>query len=216
MIEKVNSSYPIDQIIDFCKISEIDPKPAARNMSAENWEENPASLLYALYKEKRFDGDYSGYLVNRKDNKIVFGMGYYPCEIDPNMIITGSRVYAIPEFLSSTRNYWKLAEMYGNMQHTISDFALEEGFRGEYVSFNEYNLELCEFIYQINSPDNYKKYFKDENGLHWRKPGFRITPYKQIGPVTIKYTKQWVLYHIYEDDWYAKTFEKKLMEHTDD
>lgn len=213
MLEKVNSNYPIEQLIDFCKISEKDEKPAARNMTAEDWENNPSSLLYTIYKEKRFDGEYSGYLIQRIDNNIVFGMGYYPCDIDPTMIITGSRVYADPNFLSSTKNYWSLANMYGTMQHDISDFAFEEGFRGEYVSFNEYNLELCEFIYQINLPDNYKRYYKDENNKHWRKPGFRITPYKKIGPVTIKYTKQWVLYHIYEDHWYENTFVKNLEEH---
>ena len=200
-----NSITPIDQdLINFSQESHQDDRPAAQNMHYENWVNKPHTMLYKLYKEQLFDGDCSGYITIKDRTKIIAGSGFHPLFEDTNMIATCIRAYTLRGF--------NQVRQHGIIQNCMQDIAKSHGMKGEVLTFNEYNLELMEKCYNINLPDNYSGYFQDSNGNHWRNSKYRITPWKKSGPYNINYTKQWMLYHMYDHE-YESTFLKNMKQH---
>ena len=62
----------------FCQLAVDENKHEARNnMQVEDWESNPASLLYLLMIEKRFSKSCGGLQLLVEDNEIIAVSGYY-------------------------------------------------------------------------------------------------------------------------------------------
>lgn len=98
IVHRIDSNYPIEKIIEFCNNSKNDPMPGAVNMTVEDWENKNYTLLYTLYKQKRYDDPKtSGYLGIEFNGKIVAAGGYYPLDDDPKVVILMSRMYTIPK-----------------------------------------------------------------------------------------------------------------------
>lgn len=197
MIVHFDSQSDPGLLAEFCRASESDTRPASTNMHLTDWQNRPNSLMYVLYKEKRFDGDHSGYVAWVEDNHILCAMGYNECDIDPNMILSCVRAYTLPG--------QQLARQYGLIQNVISDTQRALGKRGEYISFNQYNLKLRDTLYEVNRPENHRGYHQDDCGRHWRNDRYRITPFEKAGPYQIRNTQQWIVYHMYDPD-YETTF----------
>jgi hypothetical protein len=68
---RIDSSYPLEELIEFCKNAESDTRPGAKNMDYVDWENKPHTFLYLLYKEKRFDGEYGGYIICKENEQIM-------------------------------------------------------------------------------------------------------------------------------------------------
>ena len=103
----------------------------------------------------------------------------------------------------------QLARVHGDI-HTIAiDRRIEAGRYGAINTANEFNKRLLRYL-AINDPANYPKYYY-EDGKHFGKPNFRIHPYTlpDNGPFKINYTKQWMLYMIWNEN-YEDTFKKIL------
>jgi hypothetical protein len=94
-LEKIDSSYPIEKILPFCEESLRDPRPGAENMSPVGWEKNKSSFLYLLYVEKRYNGNGNGYIIHKKDDKILSGSGFSVSDLDEKMTHLSSRCYTI-------------------------------------------------------------------------------------------------------------------------
>ena len=190
-LEKIDSTYPIEKILPFCEASLGDPRPGAQNMSPVGWEENPASFLYLLYKENRYDGKGNGYVVYKKDDKILCGNGFSVSDIDEKMIHTGSRSYTVPGI--------KLPRVQGTLNDCAIDISMENGSSGSFSSINEYNVTSAARYIALNDPKNNPGYFM-ENGKHFAKPGVRIHPGLQsAGPLCIRGVKQWIVYLIWNE-----------------
>jgi hypothetical protein len=190
-LEKIDSTYPIEKILPFCEASLGDPRPGAQNMSPVGWEENTASFLYLLYKEKRYDGKGNGYVIYKKDDKIVIGNGFSVSDIDEKMTQANSRMYTVPGI------------PFPREQGAIFDFAvdtsMENGRFGIFSSVNEYNSRYHLGYVALNDPINNPGYFM-ENGRHFAKPGRRIHPGLQsAGPFCIRGVKQWIGYLIWNE-----------------
>lgn len=201
MFEQIDSTYPIDQLLPFCNHAIDDPRPGATNMSPINWENTRSSFLHALYVQKRYDGLGNGYILYRRDGEILCGGGYHESNIDSHMTHLSSRSYTIPGM--------QLARAHGDI-HTIAiDRSIEAGRYGAINTANEFNKRLLGYL-AINDPSNYPKYYY-EDGKHFGKPNFRIHPYTlpDNGPFKINYTKQWMLYMIWNEH-YKETFKKIL------
>ena len=188
-IHRIDSSYPIDDLIDFCKKSEQDDRPAAENMSYEDWENKPHTFLYLLYKEKRFDGPKNGYLICKEDGNVICGHGFYLSEIE-DMICCGSRGYTI---LGA-----HCAHTQGDMNDMVFDIARSVGVAGCFFSFNEYNMRFIDGYKKINDPQNFPRSYQDEAGQWWSKHGRKIYPVSSYGPIMLKGAKQWILYHLWD------------------
>jgi hypothetical protein len=200
-LEKIDSTYPIEKILPFCEASIGDPRPGAQNMSPIGWEEDPASFLYLLYKEKRYDGKGNGYVIYKKDDKILSGNGFSASDIDENITHGGSRTYTIP---GNT-----FPRVHGAIHDLAVDISMENGRFGIFSSVNEYNARLHLRYLALNDSKNHPGYFM-ENGKHFAKPGVRIHPTSQsAGPLRIRGVKQWIGYIIWNES-YRESFLQTL------
>ncbi len=190
-LEKIDSTYPIEKILPFCEASLGDPRPGAENMSPVGWEENKSSFLYLLYKLKRYDGNGNGYVIYRKDDRILCGSGFSVSDIDEKMTQANSRMYVVPGV--------NLPRVLGAIFDFAVDTSMENGRFGIFSSVNEYNYRYHLGYVAINDPKNNPGYFM-ENGKHFAKPGRRIHPGLQAaGPFCIHYAKQWIGYLIWNE-----------------
>lgn len=198
--EIIDSTYPIDLLLPFCNHAIDDPRPGAANMSPVDWENNTSSFLHALYIQKRYDGEAAGYVLYRKENKILCGGGFHKSNIDPYITNLSSRSYTIPGI--------KLPRIHGDIHTLCIDISKEKGMYGAFDSVNEYNHRFIAGYLKINDPVSYPQYhFK--NGKHYGKPNFRIHPSKPAGPLCINGTKQWIIYQLWNDD-YRESFLQTL------
>ena len=189
-IHRIDSSYPIEDLIDFCKKSEQDNRPAAENMVYDDWENKPHTFLYLLYKEKRFDRPENGYVICKEDGNVICGQGFYLSEIE-NMMCCGVRSYTIPGA--------HCAHIQGDMNDVVFDIARSVGVDGCFYSLNEYNLRFVDGYIKINDPTNFPSSCRDDTGQWWSKPGRKIYPFKSYGPIHLKGTKQWIIYHLFDE-----------------
>ena len=95
-LEKIDSRYPIEKILPFCEESIGDARPGASNMNPADWENNKASFLYLLYIEKRYNGKGNGYIIYKKNDRILCGSGFSASDIDENITHLSSRSYTVP------------------------------------------------------------------------------------------------------------------------
>lgn len=197
-LERIDSSYPIDKLVDFCKGAESDARDAAHNMVFNDWENKPHTFLYLLYKEKRFDGPKNGYIICKENDKIICGQGFYLSDID-NMVCCGVRSYTI---LGEN-----CVNTHGDIKDMVFDIAKEAGARGCFFSFNEYNKRYVDGYIKINDPCNFSTSYQDEQGQWWSKQGRKIHPFSAYGPILLKGTKQWIIYHLWD-----QTQEQQLLE----
>jgi hypothetical protein len=187
---RLDSSYPIDKILPFCNHALNDTRPGAANMTPIDWENNPASFLYLLYKEKRYDGEGNGYIIYTEDDHILCGSGFSVSDIDPYMTHLSSRSYTVPGVF--------LPMVHGDIFSMSVDISMEEGRHGAFSSVNEYNKKLFYGYGKLNDPKNFPTYeFKD--GKHYARPGVRIHPMEPFGPVMLKGTRQWMQYMIWNE-----------------
>lgn len=188
-IHRIDSNYPIEDLIHFCKQAENDHRPAAENMVYEDWENKPHTFLYLLYKEKRFDGPENGYLICKEDNTVICGQGFYLSEIQ-DMMCCGARSYTI---LGA-----HCAHIQGDMNDIVFDIARSVGVKGCFYSLNEYNMRFVDGYIKINDPNNFATSYQDDTGQWWSKPGRKIYPFFSYGPILLKGTKQWIIYHLWD------------------
>lgn len=190
MLQRIDSSFPIEKIMPFCKQAINDNRPGAENMRPTNWETNKSSFLYLLYIEKRYDGTGNGYVIHSRDNTIVCGSGFSVSDIDEKFTHLSSRSYTIPGI--------RLPRVQGAMHDYAIDISKAEGRYGAFTSFNEYNKRFVDGYIHINDPKNHKGYFY-QDGNHYAKPGVRIHPMEIAGPLIVKGTKQWIVYMIWNE-----------------
>lgn len=83
-----NKNEHFKNVFSFCKRNYKD-EPIFQNYDVIDWENKPYTLLYLLYKEKRFDE--CGYGVYIKDKEIIAGSGMYRSEIHPDIFVFACR-----------------------------------------------------------------------------------------------------------------------------
>lgn len=211
IVERVDSSYPIDKLMPFCEAAINDDRPAAVNMRPEDWQNRPNTFLYCLYIEKRYDGNRACYYIYRENGKIVAGHGYYPFEADPNMYVQ-SRVYSIPSHIKPLgRSKLTTSNMLGSL---LADKALTQNYIGSIISLEHYNEQLADKIVRITQPHRYPNYYFDTqivNGRvikprHYKDYGLRTQPMKKYGTCMIKGVPQIVIYHLFDEDYRDELF----------
>lgn len=187
----IDSNTDTDLVYEFCKTSEQETRGSASNYTVDNWERDPATLMYKIYKEKIYDRENrGGYAAIVDEGRILVGAGVCQWSEDPNSCILYSRLYSRKEArgLPHARII--------HLEFAIYDLAKELGYRGSISSFNKYNLKLRDLTYKTNNPDNFPNYYVDGDKHYTGPNGRRIIPAKMFeDPVMVNYTKQWLLYY---------------------
>lgn len=200
----IDSNSDVDLVKQFCLAQKRNDNFATDNVDIEDWENKTHTLLYLIFKEKRFDTPGANYFI-RED--LQAGVGISPCDFDNNVCVV-TRFYVKPAVKGIGKD----------IGHHLFYHALEQaeefGYKGFVETFNEYNQLLMERNERYNRPNRHKNYAfmaKNENGVwikhHYREPNIRITPFTRFGPITYRNTKQWGLFHLWDE-----TYEQALLE----
>ena len=214
MIEKIDSSYPLLPLIEFCSNSLGDLRPNAINMDPIDWKNKSHTFLYLLYVEKRFDGPRAGYLLYRDKGEIVAGVGWYPSNWDNNIYVI-SRLYTIPGHLKGLS--LKEASSPNDLLFAAEDFCVRAGFLGVCHTTELYNVSLVDRSVKLNDKSRYPDYHNVTETIsgrvlitkEFRKPNVRMRTVKKIGPYFIKNTNQLIFYGLF-DPTYEEEFLEKL------
>lgn len=83
-----NSVDYFEHIFNFCKRNYSD-EPIMQNYDVDDWKNKSNTLLYLLYKEKRFDE--CGYGIYIENDEMVAGSGMYRSEIHPDIFVFACR-----------------------------------------------------------------------------------------------------------------------------
>lgn len=185
-------------IIDYCKqaFSEKD-EPSHNVMYNENWENDPSTLPYLIYKSDRFDNDNGDMFLLMEDDQIKGCSGVNILnEFDNNVAIAGVRTWLNKELRGKF-----IIGRYLLPEHL--KWAKEKNLKTIIITLNEYNKRLIPYFKRegLGIKKNRNENSMFYNGQHHLD--FSVNLY---------YTKQYVMYHkideSYEPDWESIRYDK--------
>ena len=185
-----------DAILDYCKqaFTEKD-QPGHANMWHDDWENQPSTFPYLLYRSERFKNGNGIMLLLLDENDNILGTsGANVSDFDKNVVLGGVRTWLNKDL----RGQFMMGRLV--LPHQLS-WATELGFKTLALTFNDYNKRLLPYFARSGLGIEKK-----------RKPGslFYNGQYILDFPVNINYTKQWVVYHkideLYQPDWESIRF----------
>ncbi len=188
---KIDSKFPIEKVLEFCQHSKTDTLPGSHNLDTDDWENKTHTLLYLIYIEKRYDIVGSSYIGLEYNNKVIAGAGYYPLDLDQNVVNLNSRYYTIPSYRN---NVFQGTYILPKMLDEVSKI-----YKVALFSYNSYNLWLRNALIRINEnkaaffgkriPEGYKGWTELEC------------------PLLIKNTEQYCFYKLFDP-----SYEKQFLE----
>ena len=185
-----------DMILTYCKNAfEEKTEPSHVNMWSDDWENNNAVFPYLIYISDRFkNGKGDMFILLDDDNTIVALSGVNVSEFDTNVALGGVRTWLNKELRGKFvigRNILPIQLKWAK-DHNMKTIAL---------TFNEYNKRLLPYFKRSGFGIEKKR---NPNSMFYNGQ-FHVE-----FPVTINYTKQWVIYHkiddLYQPDWESIRF----------
>jgi hypothetical protein len=182
------------QFYNFCKQQSTEiSQPAAINMWHDDWKAHSNTLPYILEIESRFRNPLGDFNILKLGRKIVACAGVYQSEFSKDIAIAGCRTWVSKEF----RNSNLMREF---ILPTQKKWSIENNFKMLCLSFNEYNKNIIE-VYKRRRLGETIDRMNTKEQRHLFFTGLHIVDF----PVTIQYTKQWVIYEkldpSYNFDW---------------
>jgi|Laugrespbdmm15sd_2_1035082.scaffolds.fasta_scaffold00755_2 hypothetical protein len=186
-----------NQFFEFCRQAFLDTtQPAHTNMWAEHWQSETHTLPYLLEIEKRFLDPNGKFFVIYYNDYIVGCSGIYQSDFNQHICLAGIRSW----INSDHRGRFLLGKYLFPEQVR---WAKHHKYKQIAVTFNEYNVSLKN-IFLRNGVGVQKNRQADSlfyTGVH------------QVDfPVTIKHTKQWILYQKLDPVW---LFDYSTIKHQD-
>lgn len=149
-----------EDLVEFCKIAETDTRqPAHVNMSTNNWQSRPETLLHTLKTQGRYNHGVGQFFFVRVDDRLAGVSGCYTYDVDPQILVCGVRCWTLPEY--------RVKYLHGNHLFPAQfEWGRQQGYVAGMFTFNEYNLPLRNFLMRIRdgkltapglpNSDNYK------------------------------------------------------------
>jgi len=186
-----------DQFYRFCQQEFLDTtQPAHVNMWGDNWQTETHTLPYLLEKEQRFTEPNGKFFVLFYENNIVGCSGVYRSDFNQHICLAGIRSWINSKY----RGRFLLGRYLFPEQVR---WAKHRGFKQVAVTFNDYNVNLKNIF--LRNGVGVKKN-RQEDSLFY-------TGVHQVDfPVTIKHTKQWMLYQKLDPVWH---FDYTTIKHSD-
>ena len=185
-----------DMILIYCKTAfEEKSEPSHTNMWSVDWENNNATFPYLIYVSDRFkDSRGNMFVLLDDDNNIVALSGVNISEFDNKVALGGVRTWLNKEM----RGKFVIGR---NLLPIHLKWAKEHGMKTLALTFNDYNKRLIPYFKRSGLGIEKKR---NPNSM------FYNGQFQVDFPVTINYTKQWVIYHkideSYQPDWESIRF----------
>jgi hypothetical protein len=185
-----NNNYYLthkDKILDYCKqaFSEKE-QPGHVNMWHDDWRGQSATLPYLIYCSDRFSNNKGQmFLLFDSNDNIVGTSGVNVSEFDKNVALGGVRTWLNKDL----RGQFVMGRYV--LPHQLS-WVTGLSLKTLALTFNDYNKRLIPYFTRSGFGIQKK-----------RKPGslFYNGQHTLDFPVTINYTKQWVIYHKIDENY---------------
>lgn len=153
-------------------------QPAHENMWEDTWWEYNNTLPYLLEKTDRFTNQ-GMYNIIFDGEKVVACSGVYTSSFCPQLAIAGTRTWINKDYrnMSIAREYLLPAE---------KAWAIKHNFKAIAICFNDYNKNMTEIWKRVRLGE--KRTPRQSHHIFYN--GINEIEF----PVTIQYTKQWILY----------------------
>jgi hypothetical protein len=171
------------EFFNFLKTESLEiSQPASTNLWAEDPKSNCHTLLYILTNTTRFNGVNGDFHILYDNDKIVACSGVYISEFSKDVAIAGVRTWVNKEYrhLALNKEYL-LAEQ--------KKWAIAKNAKIIALSFNEYNKNIIQIFKRTRLGETSER-IKNRKTKHMFYNGLQEVKF----PVTIQYTKQWVIY----------------------
>jgi hypothetical protein len=182
-----------DVILEYCRQAFTEKEqPSHANMWHDDWENQPATFPYLIYSSDRFKNGNGMMLLLLDDNGCILGTsGANVSEFDKNVVLGGVRTWLNKDL----RGRFIMGRYV--LPHQLK-WATEEKYKTVALTFNDYNKRLIPYFARSGLGIQKK-----------RAPGSLFYNGQHIldFPVTINYTKQWVIYHKIDEN-YIPNWEK--------
>jgi hypothetical protein len=184
-----------DVILQYCKNAFTEKtEPSHINMWSDDWENNDVTFPYLIYISNRFKNSKGNMFVLLEGDNILALSGVNISEFDNNVALGGVRTWLNKEM----RGKFVIGR---NLLPIQLKWAKEQGLKTIALTFNDYNKRLIPYFKRSGFGIEKKR---NTNSMFYNGQ-FHVD-----FPVTINYTKQWVIYHkideSYQPDWESIRF----------
>ncbi len=169
-----------DSFFEFCKAASLEiDQPAAANMWHDNWIDENYTLPYILFKDNRFKNSKGKFFILKHNELIIGCSGVYISDFSPQIGILGCRTWISNKYRNQSlvRDYLLPAQRSWAIDRNASVVGL---------TFNDYNKNLINTWKRVRLGEKrtarqpYHLFYNNFNEVDF--------------PVTIQYTKQWIIY----------------------
>ena len=168
-----------DAFVEFLEEASTETnQPAHINMDINDWHNKNNTLMYILEYTDRFKTN-GFYQVVFDGDKVVASDGAYASNFSSDVAILGTRTWIHKDY----RNKLITREQ---LLPTSKKWAIEHGFKIIVLTFNDYNKNLMKLWHRTRLGESRTP----RESHHFGYNGVTELEF----PVTIQYTKQWVLY----------------------
>jgi GNAT superfamily N-acetyltransferase len=179
-----------DQCFEFFRAASLHDDPAAVNMWAIDWQSKSHTLPYILTNNDRYSSNNGEFFLVTCQSNIIGCGGVYFSEFDPTFALAGCRTWIQPAY----RNKSLPRELLLPAQ---KKWAQDRNASAVGLTFNDYNKNL------INT---WKRTRLGEHRAPRKSHHLFYNNFNEVEfPVTIQYTKQWVIYErldlTFQFDW---------------
>lgn len=185
-----------DMILLYCKKAfEEKDEPSHANMWSDDWENDNAVFPYLLYISDRFkNGKGDMFVLLDDDHNILALSGVNISDFDTKVALGGVRTWLNKEM----RGKFVIGR---NILPVQLKWAKDHNMKTIALTFNEYNKRLLPYFKRSGFGIEKKR---NSNSMFYNGQ-FHVE-----FPVTINYTKQWVIYHkiddLYQPNWESIRF----------
>lgn len=190
--DQLNETEKID-FFNFLKISSNETDlPAHSNMWNDDWIKHNNTLPYVLEYTDRFKDNNGRFHIVYHDDEIIACGGVYKSDFSNLVSLAGTRTWIKKEYRnkSISRDY---------ILPVHKSWSIEQGCKIVAICFNEYNKNLIKAFKRIRLGESTDR-ISTRQMQHLFYSGLCELDF----PITIQYTKQWVIYEKLEDwdfDW---------------
>lgn len=168
-----------DRFFKFCKEASLQDDPAAVNMWADDWQNQPHTLPYILINGNRYSKPNGEFFILMHFSEIIGCGGIYFSEFDPTFALAGCRTWMHRDH----RNRSLPREI---LLPAHKQWARDRNARAVGITFNDYNKNLI---------STWKRTRLGEERLPRQPYHLFYDNFNEVEfPVIIQYTKQWVIY----------------------
>lgn len=157
-------------------------QPASTNLWSEDLKSNNHTLSYILTNTTRFNGVNGEFYILYDNDKIVASSGIYISKFSKDIVIAGVRTWINKKYrhLGLNKDYLLVEQ---------KKWATDRNSKMIALSFNEYNKNIIQ-IFKRNRLGEKSGRIENREPKHMFYNGLLEVKF----PVTIQYTKQWVIY----------------------